>query len=147
MIDIDTEIKEAMLRKGSIRLSVLRALKTAIGTTLSTKGRNGKPLTPDEEISIIRKQIAQRAESIVQWEKAGRTEQASTESAEKAILESFLPAEMSDKEISELVKQAIIESNASTKKDMGKAIAYAKELGEGRVDPKELSKLIGARLV
>ena len=146
MIDIDTEIKNATLNKIPLTLNVLRALKTAISTVLSAKGRNGKPLTQEEELSIIRKQIAQRVESIALWEKAGRAEQAAKETIEKQILETYLPATLEQYEIENLVQRALSETEATVKKDMGKAITRAKELAEGRVDPKVLSQLIAARL-
>jgi uncharacterized protein YqeY len=146
MIDLTTEIKQAMLAKQPTRLSVLRALKTAIATTLSAKGRGDKPLTEDEEVGLIRKQIAQRVESITSWEKAGRTDRVAIETEEKAILEQFLPAALSDEEILFLVQDSITKSGATTKKDMGAAMKIAKEMAEGRVDPKVLSGLISAQL-
>ena len=146
MIDLTSEIKQAMLAKQPTRLSVLRALKTAIATTLSAKGRGDKPLTEDEEVGLIRKQIAQRVESIASWEKAGRTEQADTEKREVEILEGFLPAGLSDEEILFLVQDSITKSGATTKKDMGAAMKVAKEMAAGRVDPKVLSSLISAQL-
>ena len=146
MIDINTEIAAAIRDKQPTRLAVLRQLKTAIETLLSSKGRNGKALTADEEISLIRKQVAQRDESIALYKQANRTEQADIEGREKKILESFLPEGMSPEAIAVMVDLVLIETGATARKDMGRAITRAKELAAGRVDPKVLSQLIAAKL-
>ena len=147
MLDIDSEIREAMLQKMTTRLSVLRALKTAVATVLSAKGRGDKPLAEDEMISLIRKQIAQRVDSITIYRDANRVEAFEKEEREKKILESFLPEELDAFAVDALVEQALADTAAVTKKDMGKAIARAKELAAGRVDPRTLSQLISAKLV
>jgi uncharacterized protein YqeY len=146
MIDIDLMIREAMRAKQVTILSVLRGIKTATATILSAKGRNGKPLTEDEQISILRKQVAQRDEAIGMYAAAGRGDAADAEEREKAILEALLPQPLSDAEVAVIVDQALQDTGATTKKEMGKAIARAKELASGRVSPAVLSQLISIKL-
>jgi uncharacterized protein YqeY len=146
MIDIDTQIKTAMLSKSAVRLQVLRQLKTTIAGVVTAKGRNGKPLSDDEFLSLVRKQIAQRDDSISAYSKAGVREKADAEQAEKDILNTFLPASLSDAEIDAIVTQAISNVGAVSRKDMGKAILRAKELSGGAADPRVISQLVAAKL-
>lgn len=146
MIDIDQEIKEAILQQTPTRLNVLRSLKTAVSTVLSSKGRNGKPLTDDEMLALVRKQIAQREDSIEQFIKGGREDAAAVEKREKKILEQFLPEQMGNEQVAQLIARTLAETGATSKKDAGKAIARAKELAAGRVEPRKLSQLIMAKL-
>lgn len=146
-MNIDVLIREAMRSQQTTILGVLRSLKTEFANVLSSKGRAGKPLTQDEEYAIIRKQIAQRAESMKMFADGGRQEKADAEEREKAILEAFLPASLSVEEVDAIVTQAVSETGAVTKRDTGKAIARAKELADGRVDLKVLSAQIASRLV
>lgn len=145
-MNIDILIKEAMRANQVTILGVLRTLKTEFSKVLTAKGRDGKPLTQDEEYTIIRKQVAQREESIKMFRDGGRPEKADAEEREKSILQAFLPAPLSDEEITKIAVQAIEETGAVTKRDIGKAIARAKELAEGRVDLKLLSSVIAGTL-
>lgn len=146
MIDIDNEIKTAMLEDKRFRLSVLRSLKAAMANVMFAKGRNGKPLTKDEEYGVVRKQIAQRKESIEMWTKANRSQQADAEKYEIEVLESFLPTPLSDEMLVIAVDNAIRAVGATTKKDMGKVMAKVKEITEGAADPKKVSQLVSAAL-
>lgn len=146
-MNIDSEIKQAMLSKDKLRLSTVRALKTAFEAARTIKGRDPTtPLTEDEQFAIIRKQIAQRDDSIEQFSKVGATGNAMKEQAEKLILQAYLPQAMTDAEIENMINRAMIDSGAVTKRDMGKAIACAKELSEGRADMKMVSRLLAERL-
>ncbi len=146
MIDLDSQIKSSMLVKDVVRLAVLRQLKTTIGTVLTAKGRDGKPLSDDEFLGIVRKQISQRNDSIEAYTKAGILNRAEAETAEKKVLETLLPAGLSDDEINSIIDQVISMTNATSKKDMGRVMAAAKDLCNGAADPKVLSQLIAAKL-
>jgi uncharacterized protein YqeY len=146
-MNIDNLIRVAMLQKQPTILSVLRSLKTEFSKVLTAKGRGGKALTQDEEYAIIRKQIAQRAESFEMFMSGGHQERAQAEEREKVVLEAFLPAALSEAEVDAIITQAVSETGAVTKRDTGKAIARAKELADGRIDLKVLSAQIASRLV
>lgn len=146
MIDIDAQIKTAMLSKDAVRLQVLRQLKTAVAGVVTAKGRNGKPLSDDEFISLVRKQISQRDDSIAAYRQAGADVKADAELAEKSILETFLPASLSAEELDAIVAQAVSDVGAVWRKDTGKAILRAKELSGGAADPRVLAQLVSAKL-
>jgi hypothetical protein len=110
------------------------------------KGGLGTVLDEPEILAVIRKQIKQRQDSIEQFEKAGRAELAANEKAEIAILSAYLPAALTEEQIAEIVEQAVAETGAATKADMGKAMKRAQELSEGRADGKLLSAAVMKRL-
>jgi uncharacterized protein YqeY len=141
--EIDEQIKSAMRIKNTLQLNVLRALKNAITNSSLQKGNIQESLTDLEVLGIVRKQVSQREESIAQFEKANRQDLIEKEKEEIEILKQFLPQELSESEIENLIQRAINESEATTKKDMGKAIKRAQEIANGRVENKIISKRIG----
>lgn len=143
---ITEDIKSAMKAKDSIALNSLRALKSALTNAAIEKGGLGTTLEDSEVLAVIRKQIKQRQDSIEQFEKANRAELADNEKAEIEILSKYLPAALSESDIIERVTQAIEETGASSKADMGKVMKRAQELCEGRADGKTLSAAVMSRL-
>jgi len=143
---IPQDLKEAMKAKDAPRLTLIRALKTAMTNAAIEKGGLGTELTDAEVISIIRKQLKQRQDSFTQFSDAGRDELAAKEQAEIAILEDYLPAAMSQEEIVALVEAVITETGASTKADMGKVMGQLQKRSEGRADGKTLSQEVAKRL-
>ncbi len=139
---ISDDIKTAMRAKDSLALNALRALKSALTNASIEKGGLGTPLDEPEALAVIRKQIKQRQDSIEQFEKAGRPELAENEKAEIVILSKYMPAALSREEIEAIVKQAVSETGATGKADMGKAMKRAQELSEGRADGKLLSATV-----
>lgn len=144
--EIEKRTIEAMRNKATLELNVLRSLKNAMSNLSLQKGNIKESLTANECINIIRKQIAQRQDSIEQFQKANRQDLIETEQKELNYLQTFLPEELSEAEIDNIINQAISETGATTKKDMGKAIKRAQELADGRVDNKTISKKIGELL-
>lgn len=143
---ISEDIKTAMRAKDSTALNALRALKSALTNAAIEKGGLGTNLEDSEAMAVIRKQIKQRQDSIEQFEKAERAELAANEKAEIEILSKYLPAALSEEEMTAIVDQAVTETGASSKADMGKAMKRAQELAEGRADGKFLSSAVKNRL-
>lgn len=143
---ISDDIKTAMKARDAAALIPLRALKSALTNASIEKGGLGTPLDEPEALTVIRKQIKQRLDSIEQFEKAGRDELAANEKAEIEILSRYLPAALTQEQIDKIVKQAVSETDASSKADMGKAMKRAQELSEGRADGKLLSSAVMKRL-
>lgn len=139
---ISDDIKAAMKAKDSLALNALRALKSALTNAAIEKGGLGTELDEPELLAVIRKQIKQRQDSIEQFEKAGRAELAQTEKAEITVLSQYLPAALSEEQILEIVKKAILDTRANSKADMGKVMKRAQELSEGCADGKTLSSTI-----
>lgn len=143
---IPQDLKEAMKAKDALRLTVIRALKTAMTNAAIEKGGLGTELDDTEITAIIRKQLKQRQDSFTQFTDAGRDELAEKEKAEMVILEGYLPAAMSTEEIVALVEAVIAETGASTKADMGKVMGLLQKRSEGRADGKTLSQEVAKRL-
>ncbi|MBK1829764.1 GatB/YqeY domain-containing protein [Verrucomicrobiaceae bacterium R5-34] len=140
------DMKTAMRERNKAALNVLRALKTAITNAAIEKSGAGTELPDNEVINIIRKQIKQRQDSIEQFENAGRAELAETEKEEIIVLETYLPAAMSQEEIEAAVDAAIAESAAESRKDIGKVMNILQEKTGGRADGKTLSQAVMKRL-
>jgi len=130
---IGAELKEAMKSRDQEKLDTLRLLKSAIGYTT-----NGVP--SDEDVMVVvRKEVKKRNDAIEGFRQAGREELAEKEEREKTILETFLPAALSDQELEEIVKAAVAETGATSKKEMGAVMKVAMVKAEGRADGKTLS--------
>jgi uncharacterized protein YqeY len=114
-------------------------LKTAMMNAAIEKGGAGAVLEDAEVASVIRKQIKQRQDSVEGFERGGRPERAASESAEIAILSAYLPASLSQDEITVLVKEAIAEAGAVSKQQMGAVMKIATAKAAGRADGKTLS--------
>ena len=97
-------------------------------------------------LAILTRMIKQRRDSLQQFTDAGRNDLAEKESFEIGVLESFLPAQMSDTELDALVEQAIAETGASGMQDMGRLMGWLKPKAAGKADMGELSKRVKARL-
>lgn len=143
---ISEDIKTAMRAKDSVALNSLRALKSAITNAAIEKGGLGTVLDEPEILAVVRKQIKQRQDSIEQFEKANRPELAENEKAEIAILAKYLPTALTEAQIAAFVSQAIEETGAASKADMGKVMKRTQELCEGRADGKTLSAAVMSRL-
>lgn len=140
------DIKTAMRAKDSIALNALRALKSALMNAAIEKGNLSIVLEEAEVMAVVRKQIKQRVDSIEQFEKAGRPELAASEKAEIEILSRYLPAALTEEELLGMIEQAVADTGATGKADMGKVMKRAQELAEGRADGKLLSAAVMKRL-
>ena len=138
-LQINEDIKTAMKAKDQPLVDVLRQLKNALTNAALSTGNASNELSDEAVINVIRKQIKQREDSVEQFSKGGRDELVQKETNEITMLKKYLPQEMTVEEIDAVVKQAINDTMAVTKKDMGKAIKRAVELAEGRIDNKTIS--------
>jgi uncharacterized protein YqeY len=143
---INEDIKQAMRERNQSRLDVLRQLKTAITNAAILSGNVNNPLTDNEVISVIRKQISQREDSIKSYISGNRSDLVDKENQEITFLTNYLPAALSNDEIDELVQVAMNDTQAVSRKDMGKVIKRAAELADGRVDNKTISMKIAQLL-
>jgi uncharacterized protein YqeY len=137
---ISEQLKAAMKARDTTALNTLRALKSAIKNAAIDTGGADAELNDGEIIGIVRKQVKQRQDSIEQFEKAGRAALAENEKAEIAILKTFLPAALSADELSAIVAEAVAETGASSRADMGKVMKLLQERTAGRADGKSLSQ-------
>jgi len=137
---IEKDFLAAYKAKDEAVLSVLRMLKS----TLKNKQIELKidSLNDTEVIGIIRKEIKQRKESADEFEKGKRSDLAEKELAEAEILQKYLPAELSDDEIKEIVKSALAESGVTDSKDFGKAMSFVMPRLAGKADGSKISAIV-----
>jgi uncharacterized protein YqeY len=125
------ETKAALKSQHKQRLSALRLISAA----LQQADIAAKTAIPDQDIpALLQKMIKQRRESLAIYEKAGRAEQAQQEAAEIAVIEEFLPRQMTEAEATAAVAAAVTEVGAASPKDMGKVMALLKERHAGQMD-------------
>jgi uncharacterized protein YqeY len=140
---IQDDTKAAMKQRDKARVGTLRMLGAALKNAEIEAGR---PLTEQEEQTVLRRQLKQRDESAEAFSRAGREEQAASESAEAEIVRSYLPEPPSPAELDQIVEKAITDTGATSMKDMGSVMGRAVELAEGRADGRQLSALVRNRL-
>ncbi len=144
MDKIAADMKDAMRAKDAARLSTLRLLKSAVEYHKIEKKQ--EQLTDIEVTAVIKKQIKQRQDSIEGFEKGGRADLVEKEKAELAVLKTYLPEELSQSQVEEVVKATITELGATTKTDMGKVMKAVQAKLAGRADNRLVSQLVSANL-
>ena len=138
------ELKAAMIAKDAERLSTLRLLKSAVG--YAQIERTTENLTEAEVVALIQKEVKKRRDAAEQYEKGGRPELASKEKQEITVLESFLPKPLARDELEQLIRAAIQETGATSKKQMGQVIKAVQARAAGRAAGKIISELVGKLL-
>jgi uncharacterized protein len=140
---ITEDMKTAMRAGDKNRLATIRLALAAI------KQREvDERITLDDGqvLAVVEKMIKQRREAIVQFESGGRADLVAKEKAEIAVLQGYLPAQMSDAEIDALIAEAITATGAASVKDMGKVMGYVKPKAQGRADMGAVSARIRQKL-
>ena len=141
---IQKELTGAMKAKDELRLSVLRMLKTALHNRRIEKGAE---LDDAEALAVVKSLVKQRRESVEEYRKANRPELAAAEEKEIGILESYLPAAVSEDAIKAAVEDAVRETGAATPKDIGRVMkAVMGRFAGQNVDGKKVNELVRARL-
>lgn len=143
---IDNDIKDAMRAKDTAKLGVLRMLKSALMNAAIEKGGAGTQLDDAEAMAVIRKEVKKRQDSVEGFEKGGRAELADKERAEIEVLNAYLPMALSPEEVTALVREAIAEAGATSRKEMGAVMKIANAKAAGRVDGKTLSTEVQKQL-
>ncbi len=137
------EMKVAMKAKDQGALRALRAIKSAILLAETAEGReSGSPLSEEEELALLIKQAKQRKDSIAQFQQNNREDLAKTEEEELAVIEKFLPKQLSEEELTAELKTIVADLGASSMKDMGKVMGVASKKFAGRADGRAISKLV-----
>ncbi len=141
---IFNDYKEAMKNKDTLKSAVLSFLRAAMINAAVEKKK--KDLDDNEVITVVKKQIKQRQDSIEQFQKGNRQDLVDKETKELEILKSYLPAELSSDEIKKIIEEAILLTGASGIKDMGKVMKEVTAKIAGRADGKLVSDLVKERL-
>ncbi|HET9942631.1 MAG TPA: GatB/YqeY domain-containing protein [Terriglobia bacterium] len=141
---IQTDIADAMRTKDSLKLGVLRMMKTAVKNKEVEKM---KTLDEPEVLAVFNSLVKQRKDSIDQFRKGGREELAVKEEAEIKVIESYLPAAASDEDVRRAIDEAVQETGAASMKDMGKVMkATQARLAGKTVDGARVSQMVKERL-
>ena len=145
---INASLKDAMKAKEADRLSTLRLINAAIkDRDIAARGEGEEGLVPDEVVlAILGKMVKQRQESARAYDEAGRLELAEKERAEIAVIEEFLPRQLSEAEVEKAVNEAIAETDAGSIRDMGRVMAALKGRYAGRMDFGRIGPLVRERL-
>ncbi len=140
---ITEDMKSAMRAKDSVRLGAIRLLLSAIK---QREVDERIELTDADVIAVIEKMLKQRRDSIAAFESANRVDLADIEKFEVSVLQTYMPKQLSDDELNQIITQVIADSGASGAKDMGKVVGLVKPLVAGVADMGKVSGLIKSRL-
>ncbi len=137
------DMKDAMKAHN---MQTVNAVRGVIAKVKDLTVNAGKEITDDVVLAVVAKGVKQREESIAQFESAGRAELAANEKTELEFLKGYLPAQLSEAEVAEVVKATVAELGATSKKDMGRVMKEVMARVKGQADGKLVSKLVGAAL-
>lgn len=134
---LNDDLKTAMRAKDSLRLAVIRGIKAAV---LQAETRNQRTTLDDAGITqVIAKEVKERQDSIVEFERAGRPELVDTLRQEIAVLREYLPAPLSSEELDALIAEAVSATGAQGLQDLGKVMGWLTPRTRGRADGKVVS--------
>jgi uncharacterized protein len=138
---IMADLKTAMLAKDEAGLRSLRAVKAAILLAKTSEGAGGE-LKEEDEIKLLQKLVKQRKDSLEIFQQQKRTDLAQKEQEEIAVIEKFLPKQLSGDELKAIIAKIITEVGASSSADMGKVMGAASKQLAGKADGKTISSLV-----
>jgi uncharacterized protein len=140
---INEGLKEAMKAKDQRRISTLRLMNSSIkNADIDARGQGKAALTDSDLFSVFQKMIKQRQESVELYDKGGRADLATQEREEIAIIQTFLPQQMSEAETRAAIEAVVKETGAASVKDMGKVMTALRERYAGRMDFGKVSGLV-----
>jgi uncharacterized protein YqeY len=140
---IRNDMTAAMKAQEKERLSVIRMLQSALKNEQINVGHE---LSDEEAMTVIRKAVKQRQDSIEQYANAGRNELADKERSEMELLKTYLPPELSEAELESGLREIIASTGATSKKDLGKVMKEATARFKGRADGKKIQEIVGRLL-
>ncbi|WEV70208.1 GatB/YqeY domain-containing protein [Lactobacillus sp. ESL0785] len=140
---IMADMKEAMKARDKIRLNTVRMIKSAL---MNEKIKAGHELSPDEELTVLNREKKQREESIAEFTKAKRDDLAEETKKELAVVESYMPKQLSQAELKQIVTETIAEVGAKGKSDFGKVMKALMPKIKGKADGKAASSAVQSQL-
>lgn len=144
---LQSDLKEAMKSRDEVRLRTVRSLRAAVMAREIELRSGGTGDIPEEEaIAVVQKQAKQRRDSIDQFEAAGREDLKAVEVAELAIIETYLPEQLSPEAIRKVVDAIVVSSGATSMREMGKVMGPAMAQLKGKADGKIVQEIVKAAL-
>jgi hypothetical protein len=136
---LTNDMRQAMRDRDAVLRDTLRFVLSVVkNAEIDKRG----PLSADEEVAVLRSQAKQRQDAIEQFRAGGRDDLADREAEQLAVLERYLPQQMSDEELAAFVAAGVAEAGASGPKDMGKVMGLLTKRADGRVDGRRLSNAV-----
>ena len=136
---IQSDIAVAMRGGDALRRDTLRMVVSA---AYNVEKKQGRPLTDDEYLAVLTREVKTRRESVDAFHAGGREDLVAKEQAEIAIIGAYLPAALTDDEIADLVREGIAATGATSARDMGKVMGWLSPRTRGRADGKRVSELV-----
>jgi len=143
---IEADLKTAMLGGDKVLTTTLRGLKSAILNVEIAENKRDSGLTDEEVTNILGKEAKKRQESADMYTQGGSAEKAAAETLEKQVIEKYLPKQMDDEALKNLVEAAITETGAATMQDMGKVIGLVKSRAGASADGGRIAQAVKERL-
>ena len=143
---IEQDLKTALLGGDAVRVSTLRLVKSVLLNAKVATGKRETGLSDDEVIALLSKEAKKRQESANLYQQAGDQTRAGAELAEKAIIEGYLPAQLSEAEIARLIDEAIAATGATGQADMGKVIGAVRARAGATADGTLIARLTKEKL-
>jgi len=141
---INADIKQAMLAREKEKLEALRAVKSAI--LLAKTEKVGAELDSETELRLLQKLVKQRRDSAVIYHQQNRADMADPEEYQASVIEAYLPEQMSEEKVRELISAVVTQLGATSVKDMGKVMAEASKQIAGRADGKLIASVVKEKL-
>lgn len=141
---LNQDMKQAMKNKEKDKLVVIRMVKAALQNEAIKLGKN--ELSEEEDLTVLSRELKQRKDSLQEFKSANRLDLVEKTQAEIDILVDYMPEQLSENEVSEIVKQTISEVNATSKADMGKVMGALMPKVKGKADGSLVNKLVQQQL-
>ena len=138
------DMKQAMKSKDKVTLSVIRMVKASLQNEAIKLGKD--ELSNEEELTVLSRELKQRNDSLHEFEEAGREDLVNKLKVELEVLQVYMPKQLSNEELEEIVLQTIKEVNATSKKEMGKVMGALMPKVKGKADGTQVNKLVQKHL-
>ncbi len=144
---INQDLKDAMKSGDKNKVNAVRAIRAALLEKEVSLRVGGKAeLNEEQELEVVMSLAKKRKDSIQQYQDAGRNDLVATEQAELAVIDAYLPAQMSDEEIRNVIQEIITKAGATSMKDMGKVMGAAMKQLKGKVDGGKVQEIVKSAL-
>ncbi|ASV68952.1 GatB/YqeY domain-containing protein [Cytobacillus sp. FSL W7-1323] len=140
---LNEDMKQAMRNKEKDKLTVIRMIKASLQNEAI---KEGKDLTEDQELTVLSREVKQRKDSLHEFDKAGREDLVEKIRTELQYVELYMPEQLSDEEVSAIVKQTIADTGATSKAEMGKVMSAIMPKLKGKADGALINKLVQQHL-
>ncbi|MCL1630419.1 GatB/YqeY domain-containing protein [Sporolactobacillus sp. CPB3-1] len=140
---LTTDMKQAMKARAKERLSVIRMIRTSLQ---NESIKLGKPLSDDESLAILSRELKQRKDSLQEFKNAGRQDLVDEVTNEIAIVQSYMPEQLSEEKVASIIDETISEVGATGKTDIGRVMKAVMPKVKGRADGSLVNKIVRSKL-